>query len=209
MQLARVIGTVVATVKTPGLEGVKLLVIQPLDRHLVPVGGQVVAADAIHMAGPGELVYFVAAREAAEAMPNRFVPVDHAIVGIVDAVTPLAGAVAAGGRGTAGGYRTAAPQGTQGKPTVKLARVVGTVISTINAPAFDGRTLLVCDLLDPSGKPAGGYLIAVDSVGAGAGETVLLLDEGTSARQVLAAPGAPIRTVVVGIVDTVTGPEGR
>ncbi|HYN47702.1 MAG TPA: EutN/CcmL family microcompartment protein [Candidatus Nanopelagicales bacterium] len=84
------IGTVVATVKTPGLEGVKLLVIQPLDRHLAPVGGQLVAADAVHMAGPGELVYFVAAREAAEAMPNRFVPVDHAIVGIVDAVRSLA-----------------------------------------------------------------------------------------------------------------------
>jgi ethanolamine utilization protein EutN len=91
VQLARVIGTVVATVKTPGLEGVKLLVIQPLDRRLTPVGNQVVAADAVHMAGPGELVYFVAAREAAEAMPNRFVPVDHAIVGIVDAVQPLAG----------------------------------------------------------------------------------------------------------------------
>jgi ethanolamine utilization protein EutN len=90
MQLARVTGTVVATVKTPGLEGVKLLVIQPLDRHLEPVGGQLVAADAIHMAGAGELVYFVAAREAAEAMPNRFVPVDHAIVGIVDAVRSLA-----------------------------------------------------------------------------------------------------------------------
>ena len=71
MQLARVIGTVVATVKTPGLEGVKLLVIQPLDRHLVPVGSQLVAADAVHMAGPGELVYFVAAREAAEAMPGE------------------------------------------------------------------------------------------------------------------------------------------
>jgi hypothetical protein len=48
-------------------------------------------------------------------------------------------------------------------------------------------------------------MIAVDSVGAGAGETVLLLDEGNSARQVLGAPGAPIRTVVVGIVDAVTG----
>ncbi|HYN47703.1 MAG TPA: EutN/CcmL family microcompartment protein [Candidatus Nanopelagicales bacterium] len=90
---------------------------------------------------------------------------------------------------------------------MKLARVVGTVVSTINAPAFDGRTLLVCDLLDPSGAPAGGYLIAVDSVGAGAGETVLILDEGNSARQVLGAPGAPIRTVVVGIVDEVTGRE--
>ncbi len=90
---------------------------------------------------------------------------------------------------------------------MKLGRVVGTVVSTINVPAFDGRTLLLCDLLDPSGRPAGGYLIAVDTVGAGAGETVLLLDEGNSARQVLAAPGAPIRTVVVGIVDAVTGDE--
>ena len=89
MQLARVTGTVVATVKAPGLAGVKLLLIQPLDRHLRPVGGQVVAADAVHMAGPGELVYFVAAREAAQAMPDPFVPVDHAIVGIVDAVAPL------------------------------------------------------------------------------------------------------------------------
>jgi microcompartment protein CcmK/EutM len=90
---------------------------------------------------------------------------------------------------------------------VKLGRIVGTVVSTINAPAFDGRTLLLCDVLDPSGRPAGGYLIAVDSVGAGAGETVLILDEGNSARQILAAPGAPIRTVVVGIVDSVTGQE--
>jgi microcompartment protein CcmK/EutM len=87
---------------------------------------------------------------------------------------------------------------------VKLARVVGTVVSTINARDLDGRTLLLCDLVDPSGKASGGYLIAVDSVGAGAGETVLLLDEGNSARQVLAAPAAPIRTVVVGIVDEVS-----
>ena len=86
---------------------------------------------------------------------------------------------------------------------MKLAQVVGTVVSTINHPAFDNRTLLLCDLLDPSGRPSGGYLIAVDSVGAGAGETVLLLDEGNGARQVLRAPGAPIRTVVVGIVDAV------
>lgn len=90
---------------------------------------------------------------------------------------------------------------------MKLARVVGTVVSTINSPAFDGRTLLLCDLLDASGNPAGGYMIAVDSVGAGAGETVLLIDEGNSARQVLAAPGAPIRTVVVGIVDEVTSEQ--
>jgi ethanolamine utilization protein EutN len=92
MQLARVTGTVVATIKTPGLEGVKLLILQPLDRQQRPNGAQVVAADAVHMAGPGELVYFVAAREAAQALPETFVPVDHAIVGIVDAVTELPGA---------------------------------------------------------------------------------------------------------------------
>jgi ethanolamine utilization protein EutN len=86
---------------------------------------------------------------------------------------------------------------------VKLGRVVGTVVSTINHPSFDERTLLLCDLLDPSGRPSGGYLIAVDSVGAGAGEIVLLLDEGTSARQVLRAPDAPIRTIIVGIVDAI------
>lgn len=89
MQLARVTGTVVASTKVPGLTGIKLLVIQPLDRHLAPQGAALVAADAVHMAGPGELVYFVAAREAAQAMPDTFVPVDHAIVGIVDAVTEL------------------------------------------------------------------------------------------------------------------------
>ena len=92
MQLARVTGTVVASTKVPGLQGIKLLIIQPLDRHLRPTGQPVVAADAVHMAGPGELVYFVAAREAAQALEETFVPVDHAIVGIVDEVTTLPGA---------------------------------------------------------------------------------------------------------------------
>jgi ethanolamine utilization protein EutN len=86
MQLGRVVGTVVATVKADGMEGLKLLIVQPLTEHQEPTGRAVVAADAVHMAGPGELVYFVASREAAEALDPSFVPVDHAIVGIVDAV---------------------------------------------------------------------------------------------------------------------------
>ncbi len=86
MHLARVVGRVVATEKSEGLEGVRFLIIQPLDKHQEPQGGTVVAADAVHMAAPGELVYFVSSREAAEAMPVRFVPVDHAITGIVDEV---------------------------------------------------------------------------------------------------------------------------
>ena len=90
MKLGRVVGTVVATIKADGLEGVPMLIVQPLDRAQKPVGRQVVAADAVRMAGPGELVYFVASREAAEALDPRFVPVDHAIVGIVDAAEDLA-----------------------------------------------------------------------------------------------------------------------
>lgn len=86
MHLGEVIGTVVATQKTPGLEGVKLLIVQLLDRKRKPQGEPVVAADAVAMAGPGELVYVVASREAALACPNTFVPVDHAITGIVDQV---------------------------------------------------------------------------------------------------------------------------
>ena len=92
MQLARVTGTVVASVKADGLEGVRFLFVQPLDRRRQPQGSPVVAADAVHMAGPGELVYVVGAREAAQALPKTFVPVDHAIVGIVDAVEELGGA---------------------------------------------------------------------------------------------------------------------
>lgn len=90
MHLGRVRGTVVATMKAEGLEGVKFLIVQPLDKHQNDSGTAVVAADALAMAGPGELVYYVASREAAEALSERFVPVDHAIVGLVDQVT-LAG----------------------------------------------------------------------------------------------------------------------
>ena len=84
---------------------------------------------------------------------------------------------------------------------MKLARVAGTVVSTIHSGFFDGRKLLLCDLLDERRRPQGSYLIAVDTVGAGDGETVLLVDEGNSARQIVGMNDAPVRTVIVGIVD--------
>ena len=87
---------------------------------------------------------------------------------------------------------------------MKVARVAGTVVSTICSPVYDREKLLLCDYLDDRLRPTGAYTIAVDRVEAGVGETVLILDEGNSARQVLAAPEAPIRAVVVGIVDAVT-----
>ena len=96
MELARVIGTVVASTKYLGLEGVKLLWVQPLDKTLHPRGAAVVAADGTSQAGPGELVMVVASREAALALPVKFVPVDHAIVGIVDEVDHQLGSALAG-----------------------------------------------------------------------------------------------------------------
>lgn len=84
---------------------------------------------------------------------------------------------------------------------MKLGRVAGTVVSTISHPIYDGRRLLMCDLLSADGSDTGDYLICVDAVGAGAGEVVLIIDEGNGARQVVGDSQAPIRAVIVGIVD--------
>ena len=96
MYLGRVLGTVVASRKSEGLvgvpfatpvfDGVPFLFVQPLDAKLRAVGEPQVAADATRTAGPADLVYLVGAREAALALEETFVPVDAAIVGIVDQV---------------------------------------------------------------------------------------------------------------------------
>ena len=86
---------------------------------------------------------------------------------------------------------------------MKLARVAGSVVSPISHPFFAEQRLLLCDLLDADGG-TGGYVIAVDVVDAGAGETVLILDEGSSARQIFDITTGPIRAVVVGVVDEVS-----
>jgi ethanolamine utilization protein EutN len=86
MKFGRVIGTVVATQKAEGLEGVKFLVVQPLNHDLQEKGAPEIAADGTAQAGPGELVFMVGSREAAQAMPVIFVPTDLAITGIIDEV---------------------------------------------------------------------------------------------------------------------------
>lgn len=86
---------------------------------------------------------------------------------------------------------------------MKVGKVVGTVVSTIKAPVLDGHRLLVCDIQSISGEPTS-YTIAIDVVDAGLGETVLILDEGTSARQILGLDWGAIRAVVVGVVDELT-----
>ena len=82
-----------------------------------------------------------------------------------------------------------------------LGRVVGNVTSTVNHPWCDGRKLMLVEREAPDGSVLPGYLIAVDTVGAGPGERVLVLDEGNGARQVVGSKDAPVRSVIVGIVD--------
>lgn len=85
-----------------------------------------------------------------------------------------------------------------------LGKVLGNIHSTINHPFYDGRKLLVVERIETDGTPAQGYLVAVDRAGAGPGETVLVLDEGNGARQVLESKDGPVRSVIVGIVDAIT-----
>ncbi len=85
MFLGKIIGTVVASKKYQGLEGIKLLVVQPLNRHKKPVGDAIVAVDT-QQAGPGDIVFMEDGREATYTLPVQFVPVEAAVVGIVDQV---------------------------------------------------------------------------------------------------------------------------
>ncbi len=85
-----------------------------------------------------------------------------------------------------------------------IGTVRGNIVSTINPPFYTGKRLLVVEKEDFAGKP-GGYLIAMDGgVGAGVGERVLVVDEGTSARQIVGSANAPLRSIIVGIVDCVS-----
>ena len=83
-----------------------------------------------------------------------------------------------------------------------LARVVGTVVATRKDPRLVSNKLLVARPMDPRGKPEGTYLIAVDTVDAGVGETVLIVS-GSSARMASGLKDCPVDAAILGIVDTV------
>jgi len=86
MLLGKVIGTVTPAIVYEGMEGVPLLILQPFDKHRKETGSPIVACDSTRMAGLDELVYYEGGREAAMALDETFVPVDHSIIGIVDDV---------------------------------------------------------------------------------------------------------------------------
>jgi microcompartment protein CcmK/EutM len=85
-----------------------------------------------------------------------------------------------------------------------LGTVIGHIVSTINHPFYEGKKLLMIEREDFAGKP-GGYLIGIDSgVAAGVGDRVLVIDEGNSARQIVNDDKAPLRSIIIGIVDLVS-----
>lgn len=82
-----------------------------------------------------------------------------------------------------------------------IGTVKGDIVSTINHPFYTGKKLLVVEKEDFAGKP-GGYVVAIDGgVDAGLGERVLVIDEGNSARQIVADANAPVRSIIVGVID--------
>jgi microcompartment protein CcmK/EutM len=85
-----------------------------------------------------------------------------------------------------------------------IGKVIGSVVATIKISHLDGRKLLLVDQLDLDGNETGAYDIAVDVAQAGPGDTVLVIDEGNGARQILGLDPGAIRAVIVGVVDEVT-----
>jgi microcompartment protein CcmK/EutM len=85
---------------------------------------------------------------------------------------------------------------------VLLAKIVGTVVATRKDPRLVSNKLLVVRPMDPRGKAEGAYLVAVDTVDAGVGETVLIVS-GSSARMASGMKDCPVDAAIVGIIDTI------
>jgi len=84
-----------------------------------------------------------------------------------------------------------------------LGKVVGNVVSTIKLPVYQGYKILVVQPVNDKEEPQGESVLALDTVQAGVGDTVLVIDEGNSSRLIMNNSTAPVRTMIVGIVDAI------
>ncbi len=84
-----------------------------------------------------------------------------------------------------------------------IAKVIGTVVSTVKHPTFHAKKILMVQALHLPGEPAEDAFVALDAAHAGVGDTVLVCQEGNSTRQVLNTPNAPIRSSIVAVIDSV------
>ncbi|MEA2086976.1 MAG: EutN/CcmL family microcompartment protein [Candidatus Caldatribacteriota bacterium] len=84
-----------------------------------------------------------------------------------------------------------------------LGKVIGNVISTIKLPVYQGYKILIVQPVNDKEEPQGESVLALDTVQAGVGDTVLVIDEGNSSRLIMNNSTAPVRTMIVGIVDAI------
>lgn len=87
---------------------------------------------------------------------------------------------------------------------MQIARVIGTVVATQKHRTFDGAKLMLVQPLNPDDSPRGTALLAIDGVGAGVHERVLIVLEGRAAGEALGRKAAPVDAAIVGIIDTVS-----
>src|ERR687892_75061 len=159
MQLARVIGTVVATVKNDSLHGRKLLVVQTVDRNLEANGKPMVAVDAVG-AGIGELVFWCRGKEASFPFKREDTPTD--------------------------------------------CTIIGNIVATQKNRRYENARVMLCQQITPEGDETSYSVLALDSVDAGVGDTVLIVQEGWSASTAATGEaGAAIDSAIVGVVDRI------
>jgi len=84
-----------------------------------------------------------------------------------------------------------------------LGKVIGNVVSTIKLPVYQGYKILIVQPMNNKEEPQGESVLALDTVQAGVGDTVLVIDEGNSSRLIMNNSTAPVRTMIVGIVDAI------
>jgi microcompartment protein CcmK/EutM len=84
-----------------------------------------------------------------------------------------------------------------------LGKVIGNVVSTIKLSVYQGYKILIVQPVNNKEESQGESILALDTVQAGVGDTVLVIDEGNSSRLIMNNPTAPVRTVIVGIVDAI------
>ena len=179
MQVARVVGTVVCSHKDEGLSGVTLLVIQPLAKD----------GAAVRPHAGGDRRGRRRRRRGRVLRPRR-----RGLVPVPSAHRPDR-RLDCRHRGL-GVYLTSPAD-------MQIATVVGTVVATKKHAALDGAKLLLVQPETPEGEARGPVLLAIDSVGAGVGERVLVVIEGKAAGDALGRRGAPVDAAIVGIIDRV------
>jgi ethanolamine utilization protein EutN len=84
-----------------------------------------------------------------------------------------------------------------------LGKIIGNVVSTIKLPVYQGYKILIVQPVNDKEEPQGKSILALDSVQAGVGDMVLIIDEGNSSRLIMNSSTAPVRTMIVGIVDAI------